>query len=88
MKVKDIINARHDLPSIEVETVIKPKGTKREYYNDDRNHLENEVAEMEVKEWFIIPSKKNKCTFLIIVEQNKEYEEKKDREVEKFFNKV
>ena len=75
MKIKDIINARHGVIGTEVKIVVKPMGTKVEYYNSEiSNHLRSEVAEMEVEEWFVCGARKNKCDFVIIVERNEEYE--------------
>ena len=88
MKVKDIIGVKHDILDTKVKTVVKPIGTEREYYNSERNnHLRNEVAEMEVKEWFICGARKNKCDFIIIVERDENYETEIKKAWEALINK-
>lgn len=80
MKVKDIINAKHDMVGIEIKTVVKPMGTSKNYYDSENsNHLNNEIAEMEVKFFSLFPTKKNKCDFVIIVERNEKYEADREK---------
>jgi hypothetical protein len=87
MKVKDIIYTRHDMFT-KVKTTVKPTGTEIKYYDSETsNHLRNEIAEMEVKEWFICGAKKNECHFVIIVERNEKYEADRKKAWEDFINK-
>lgn len=82
MKVKDIINTQTALENIggdKVVFIVKPKGTKKQYYNSTNNYLKDEIAEMNVETWFICGTKKKYCEFVMIVEQNKEYEAKREK---------
>lgn len=79
MKVKDIINSQFDLTDTEVNFIVKPKGTEKKYYDSNVSYLRDEVAEMEVTRWMICDAKRKKCTFVIIVEEDKKYEEDRKR---------
>ena len=79
MKVKDIISSQKKFPNFTTKFIVKPKGTAKQYYNSQCNYLSNEVAGMEVITWFVCGTKKNYCEFVIIVEQNKEYEAKREK---------
>ncbi len=77
MKVKEILDAQIEFTDAKVNVVVKPKGTKKEYYNSEvhlKCNLRNEVAEMEVKSWFVCNAKKNQCNLIIIVERDESYE--------------
>lgn len=90
MKVKDIISTQTDLGNIggdKVVFVVKPQGTKKQYYNSENNQLRNEIAEMDVKTWFIAGTKKKYCEFVIIVERNKEYEAKREKAWQDLINR-
>ena len=86
MKVKDMLKTQKSFTDSEVNIVVKPLGTERQYYNSG-NILRNEVAEMEVKEWFICGARKNKCDFVIIVERDENYETSRKKTWEDLVNK-
>lgn len=78
MKVKDIINLRHDLVGMKTKTIVKPMGTGRNYYNSEvSNHLEDKVGEMEVEHWSMLATKRNEGCLVIIVGQDAKYEAEK-----------
>ena len=87
MKVKDIIDAQIYFGDNAVKFVVKPQGTKTQYYNSETKNLQNEVAEMKVDRWFICGAKKNYCEFVIIVERNEEYEAKRKKAWEDLISK-
>ena len=77
MTVKDIIDSMREFPGNEVLVVVKPAGTKREYYNSNTNLrylMDKEVENAEVRSWFVCGMRRDKCTVVIIVDRNEEYE--------------
>lgn len=91
MKVKDIIYTQLDFSfaDTKVNFIVKPKGTDKKYFCKEPFWLKNypEVAEMEVKSWMICDARGNKCKFILFVEQNKEYEAKKEEAWKKIINR-
>lgn len=79
MKVKDIIQSHTNFVGTTIKFIVKPSGTRKQYYNSMDNFLNKQVAEMEVNTWFICGIKKNYCELIIVVERNAEYE-KEERE--------
>ncbi len=83
MKVKDIIDMHMDFSfaDTKIKFVVKPKGTSKEYFNSDSQYWINnpEIKEMEVERWMICDARGNKCTFVIIVKRDEEYEAEKEK---------
>lgn len=78
MKLREIIKSNKNMPGINTRIVAKPLGTGINYY-DSKIHLwlDEEIADLEVDEWFVIPHKRDDCTVVIIVEHYIEYELKR-----------
>lgn len=92
MKVKDIINSQIDFSyagDTKVTFIVKPSGTNNHYFHSETNFLSNnpEIAEMEVERWMICNARGNKCTFIIIVKRDEEYEVKKEKAWKELLNK-
>lgn len=83
MKVIDIINTHFSFANPNIKFLVKPKGTDTIYYSGDGSYIKNEVAEMEVQRWLIDNEKKNSLIFVISVKQDKDFEEKKRKFLEK-----
>ena len=81
MKVKDIIETHKDVSFSKsfpkVKIMVKPKGKNITYYSSDCQYWGHDikVAEMDVLNWFIVHARKNNCEIVILVNQDKEYED-------------
>ena len=92
MKVKDIIYSQLDFSfakDTKVNFIVKPKGTGRKYFCEDKVWLKlyPEVAEMEIKDWMICNARGNKCEFILFVERDEEYEAKKEKQWKELINR-
>ena len=83
MKVNDIVKTHFTLANSNIKFLVKPNGTDAIYYSGDGSYMRNEVTEMEIQRWLIDNSKKNSLIFVILVEQDIEFEEKKRKVFEK-----
>ena len=72
MKVNDIVSTQFVVGNFKMNFVVKPKGTDIKYYVGDGNWMRMEVADMEVVRWLIDGN-----NFVIFVERNAEFEEKR-----------
>ena len=82
MIVKDVIDSMHNPPGSHVKVVVKPIGTTRKYFDSDtnlRSLMDKQVENAEVRNWFVCGMRRDKCTVVIIVDRNEEYEESLDQ---------
>lgn len=82
MIVKDVIDSMHNPPGSHVHVVIKPIGTTRKYFDSDtnlRSLMDKEVENAEVRNWFVCGMRRDKCTVVIIVDRNEDYEASLDQ---------
>lgn len=72
MKVKDIIESHLSIANKDIAFKVVPIGKNEIYYHSNSNYLTPEIKEMQIVKWLI-----EKKTFVMIVDQNKEFEDKK-----------
>lgn len=72
MKVKDIIESNVSLANPKLNFMVTPIGKNDIYYHGDGSYLREEVAEMQMVKWLI-----DKNKFVILVERNEEFENKR-----------
>lgn len=91
MKVKDIIDTHLDFgfADTKVNFVVRPKGVAKDYFNSNSQYWRNnlEITEMEVEKWMVCNARGNKCTIVIIVKRDEEYEAKKEKAWKELLNK-
>lgn len=90
MIVKDVIDSMHNPPGSHVHVVVKPKGTTRKYFDSDtnlRSLMDKEVENAEVRNWFVCGMRRDKCDVVLIVDRNKEYEDRLDSEWRRLIEK-
>lgn len=69
MTVKDIIEANVRIANPKINFMVKPVGKNNIYYHGDGRYLRKEVAKMRMVKWLM-----DKNKFVILVEQNEEFE--------------
>lgn len=72
MKVKEIIESNVSIANPKLSFMVVPIGKNDIYYHGDGSYLREEVAEMQMVKWLIDKSK-----FVILVERNEEFENKR-----------
>lgn len=90
MTVKDILDSMREFPGGHIHVVVKPAGTERKYYDSNthlRSLMDKEVENAEVRSWFVCGMRRDKCDVVLIVDRNKEYEDRLDIEWRRFIEK-
>jgi hypothetical protein len=83
MKVSDIINTHFSLANKDLKFLVKPKGSDTTYYSGNGSYIRPNVADMTVQRWLIGADKHNNPIFVIIVEQDLQFEEEKRKFIER-----